>query len=365
MTGELARAERRTAPRGAPGHTAWLVLAPRRPALGRAVQRPRARADDGVAHALRAATVAGLAPTYSPPSSTTPGSCGACARTTRRARSARRCSTSGLAGIGNLWKVEGCSRRGRPLAPDRNRHRRGGDRIVDACRPRMQQSALDGNQTRFRRIYGRARQPCPRCGPAAVSGSAARATTTGRRTGARVPGAEMPVGHKGADVSRPGNTLASFDAALEARRRHDRVRRPPGGPRRPGDSRLCSPTTTAPTCAPRPRWTKGSPIRLVARSRAWSSTWTSRARLRGAGLDALRRHGLLERSLVTSQYMRSLVGGAPARAGVAARLVRPGVRPRLHRVAAAAPARLRGIFHVRRRLPRGRPSSWAPAAATR
>jgi endonuclease VIII len=38
--------------------------------------------------------------------------------------------------------------------------------IVGACRPRMQQSALDGNQTRFKRIYGAAGQPCPRCGPA-------------------------------------------------------------------------------------------------------------------------------------------------------------------------------------------------------
>jgi endonuclease-8 len=37
--------------------------------------------------------------------------------------------------------------------------------IVEACRPRMQRSALDGNQTRFRRIYGRPGQPCPRCGP--------------------------------------------------------------------------------------------------------------------------------------------------------------------------------------------------------
>ena len=34
------------------------------------------------------------------------------------------------------------------------------------------------------------------------------------------------VGHKGADLIVPGNTLASFDAALAAGRRHDRVRRP-------------------------------------------------------------------------------------------------------------------------------------------
>jgi len=40
--------------------------------------------------------------------------------------------------------------------------------IVDAARPRMQQSARDGNQTRHRRIYGRAGLPCPRCGGAAL-----------------------------------------------------------------------------------------------------------------------------------------------------------------------------------------------------
>ena len=40
--------------------------------------------------------------------------------------------------------------------------------IVDAARPRMQQSARDGNQTRHRRIYGRAGLPCPRCGGASL-----------------------------------------------------------------------------------------------------------------------------------------------------------------------------------------------------
>ncbi len=36
---------------------------------------------------------------------------------------------------------------------------------VEACRPRMQRSARDGNQSRFKRIYGKAGLPCPRCGP--------------------------------------------------------------------------------------------------------------------------------------------------------------------------------------------------------
>jgi endonuclease VIII len=72
-----------------------------------------------------------------------------------------------IAGIGNLWKVEGCFEAG--IDP----WRRTGDvsdaealAVVRACRPRMQRSALDGNQTRFKRIYGRADLPCPRCGAA-------------------------------------------------------------------------------------------------------------------------------------------------------------------------------------------------------
>jgi endonuclease-8 len=72
-----------------------------------------------------------------------------------------------VAGIGNLWKVEGCFEAG--IDP----WRRTGDvsddealAIVRACRPRMQRSALDGVQDRFRRIYGRVGQPCPRCGGA-------------------------------------------------------------------------------------------------------------------------------------------------------------------------------------------------------
>lgn len=70
-----------------------------------------------------------------------------------------------LAGIGNLWKSEGCFLAG--VDP----WRRVGDvsdsealAVVRECRPRMQQSALDGRQDRFRVIYGAAGRPCPRCG---------------------------------------------------------------------------------------------------------------------------------------------------------------------------------------------------------
>ncbi len=36
--------------------------------------------------------------------------------------------------------------------------------LVRAARPRMAESARDGNQTRHKRIYGKAGRPCPRCG---------------------------------------------------------------------------------------------------------------------------------------------------------------------------------------------------------
>ncbi len=62
-----------------------------------------------------------------------------------------------IAGIGNLWKAEGCFEAG--IDP----WRRTGDvsddevlRIIHATRPRMQE--------RFRTIYGRAGEACPRCG---------------------------------------------------------------------------------------------------------------------------------------------------------------------------------------------------------
>jgi endonuclease-8 len=70
-----------------------------------------------------------------------------------------------LAGIGNLWKVEGCFAAG--IDPWRATGKVSDEealRIVELVRPRMQQSALDGKQDRWRRIYGRAGQPCPRCG---------------------------------------------------------------------------------------------------------------------------------------------------------------------------------------------------------
>jgi len=70
-----------------------------------------------------------------------------------------------LAGIGNLWKAEGC------WLAEIDPWRRTGDvsdeevhRILEHTRPRMQESAGNGMQDRFKTIYGTTGRPCPRCG---------------------------------------------------------------------------------------------------------------------------------------------------------------------------------------------------------
>ena len=70
-----------------------------------------------------------------------------------------------VAGIGNLWKAEAC------WAAEIDPWRRTGEvsdeeavAIVDAARPRMQESARGGHTTRDQQVYNRAGRPCPRCG---------------------------------------------------------------------------------------------------------------------------------------------------------------------------------------------------------
>ena len=72
-----------------------------------------------------------------------------------------------MAGIGNLWKAEGCW--GAGIDPWRPVHEVSDEevmRIVADLRPRMARSARGGFQTRERRVYRRAGRPCPRCGTA-------------------------------------------------------------------------------------------------------------------------------------------------------------------------------------------------------
>ena len=69
-----------------------------------------------------------------------------------------------VAGIGNLWKAEGCWlaeldpwRRLQDVSDDELH------RVLDELRPRMQESARDGNQARHRKIYNNTGRACPRC----------------------------------------------------------------------------------------------------------------------------------------------------------------------------------------------------------
>jgi len=72
-----------------------------------------------------------------------------------------------IAGIGNLWKAEGCFEAG--IDPWRRTGEVSDEEvlaIVHATRPRMQESAREGMQERFKVVYGIAGRPCPRCGTA-------------------------------------------------------------------------------------------------------------------------------------------------------------------------------------------------------
>ena len=86
-----------------------------------------------------------------------------------------------IAGIGNLWKSEGCF--AASIDPWRPAGTVSDDEalaIVRETRPRMQQSAADGRQDRWRRVYNAAGRPCPRCGPPALI--RARGQGDGNRT---------------------------------------------------------------------------------------------------------------------------------------------------------------------------------------
>ena len=97
-------------------------------------------------------------PTSSPPSSTPSASCAGCARTTRRAPIGDALiDQRTIAGIGNLWKTEGCFAAGdRPVAADGRVSDEEALAIVEAVRPRMQQlGRATASQRRDEQVYGR------------------------------------------------------------------------------------------------------------------------------------------------------------------------------------------------------------------
>ena len=214
------RPRRALAPRPAPR----VAGDPHRRARGRAVRRPGAGADDRLAHALRPAPRAGSGRTSDRRRvRRARASCAACARTTRRAASATPCSTSAT------WPASGTSGRpSRASSPGVDPWRAVGERdatrrrcaIVRAARPLMRESAERGGRivtapggagtpgsTRTRA------GPCRRCGEPIRS----RGQGDDNRTTYWCPGCQalIRVGHKGADHVAPGNTVESFEAALE------------------------------------------------------------------------------------------------------------------------------------------------------
>jgi endonuclease VIII len=70
-----------------------------------------------------------------------------------------------VAGIGNIWKAEGCWEAGvdpwRPLGTVDDREVVA---IIEAVRPRMMRSAVEGPRSIGPRVYRLAGRPCPRCG---------------------------------------------------------------------------------------------------------------------------------------------------------------------------------------------------------
>jgi endonuclease-8 len=75
-----------------------------------------------------------------------------------------------IAGIGNLWKAEACFDAAiDPWRPTGEVSDAEALAIVHAARPRMQESANSGHQTREPSVYRRVDMPCPRCGTPILS----------------------------------------------------------------------------------------------------------------------------------------------------------------------------------------------------
>ena len=368
MTRLVARARRRRWPRSP--RAAWLVLR-RGDRDGRAAQRAGARADDGVAHALRPAPQPARPGHPRARARRASASCAACARTTRRARSATRCSTSA--------RSPASATCGRPRAASR--------RGIDPWRPAGEVSDAEALAI-VRRVpaahaaLGARRQPEPlpahlRHGrppvPALRPGArgsrrAARATTTARPTGARhVRRDAAPRRPQGRRPHRARQHDGVVRRRAGRRRRHDRVRRAARGPPRARDA----PAVLAhdyehvpPDALTLEQGLAHLASRRVRRRRARRRPQAARlraARGRGAApARAGRAHDRLH--AVHAQPRRA----ARARAAAAARLVGAARAARLHRLAAHGPARLRAAAaHAPPAARRSPPRTCARAAATR
>jgi endonuclease VIII len=93
-----------------------------------------------------------------------------------------------VAGIGNIWKCEGC------WAAAVSPWRRVADvsdaealAIIDGLRPWMQESARDGHPGRAPAVFRRNGRPCPRCGATVCAAASGLGRLPGARAGARRP----------------------------------------------------------------------------------------------------------------------------------------------------------------------------------
>jgi endonuclease-8 len=92
-----------------------------------------------------------------------------------------------VAGIGNIWKAEGCWEAS--IDPWRRVAEVSDDEalaVIAGARPRMQVSGERGHRMIKPRVYGRSGRPCPRCGTVIV----ARAQGDGNRTTYWCPGCQ-------------------------------------------------------------------------------------------------------------------------------------------------------------------------------
>jgi endonuclease-8 len=92
-----------------------------------------------------------------------------------------------VAGIGNIWKAEGCWEVG--IDPWRSLGEVTNDQavaVIEAVRPRMLRSAERGPREIRARVYNQAGRPCPRCGTRIVAraGGYAPLAVQALRTGA-------------------------------------------------------------------------------------------------------------------------------------------------------------------------------------
>jgi endonuclease-8 len=75
-----------------------------------------------------------------------------------------------VAGIGNIWKAEGCWEAGiDPWRPASSVTDEEALAVIAGLRPRMLRSAVEGPRAIGARIYGQAGRPCPRCGTRVLS----------------------------------------------------------------------------------------------------------------------------------------------------------------------------------------------------